>query len=68
MACSTLSTDPTDAIETVTSGSSGLTYDSTSDQYTYVWKTQKAWAGTCGQLQVKLTDNTTHTANFSFKK
>ena len=68
LACSALGTDPTDAIETTTSGNSGINYDSTNDQYTYVWKTQKGWAGTCGQLDVKLIDNTTHSAYFKFLK
>jgi hypothetical protein len=37
-----------DAIEqVVTASSSGLQYDTTTDTYTYVWKTQKAWAGQC---------------------
>lgn len=57
-----------DAIEqTVTAGSSSLSYDSTTDQYTYVWKTEKAWAGTCRTLVVKLDDGTYHQANFKFK-
>ena len=36
-------------------------------QYVYVWKTDKAWSGTCRQLVVKLSDNTEHRANFRFK-
>ncbi|HXI45020.1 MAG TPA: PxKF domain-containing protein, partial [Candidatus Acidoferrales bacterium] len=36
-------------------------------RYTYSWKTDKAWAGTCRQLIVKLTDGTYHWANFMFK-
>ena len=31
----------------------------------YVWKTDKAWAGTCRQLDVKLNDGTTHSAKFN---
>jgi hypothetical protein len=63
------STAPTDAIEqTVTAGASSLSYDPASDQYTYVWKTDKAWAGTCRALVVKLADGATHTANFQFTK
>jgi hypothetical protein len=59
---------PSDAIEeTVTSGNSGLQYDATTGTYTYVWKTQKSWAGTCRQLIVKLDDGTEHVANFKFK-
>jgi HYR domain len=58
-----------DAIEeTVTAGGSSLQYDSSLDQYTYVWKTNKAWAGTCRQLVVKLEDGTYHRANFQFVK
>lgn len=61
------STDPVDGIEeTVTAGSSGLSYDATTDEYTYVWKTNKGWKGTCRQLVVRLDDGTEHVANFSF--
>lgn len=57
-----------DVIEvTVNAGGSSLSYDALVDQYVYVWKTEKLWAGTCRQLQVKLNDGTLHTANFKFK-
>lgn len=57
-----------DAIEqTVTAGGSSLTYDPTTDVYTYVWKTDKAWAGTCRQLVLGLADGTVQRANFIFK-
>jgi hypothetical protein len=52
--------------ETVTAGGSGLQYDALTDVYTYVWKTQKSWAGTCRQLVVTLSDGTDHVANFQF--
>jgi hypothetical protein len=59
---------PTDDIEeTVTAGGSSLSYNATSDQYSYVWKTDKAWKGTCRQLIVKFNDGSTRTANFQFK-
>jgi hypothetical protein len=63
-------TAPTDAIEqTLTAGNSSLSYDATTDQYTYVWKTDKGWAGSCRTLVVKLADNTTvKTANFQLTK
>jgi extracellular elastinolytic metalloproteinase len=32
-----------------------------------VWKTNKAWAGTCRQLIVTLVDGTSHRADFKFK-
>jgi len=49
-------------------GSSSLSYAAGSDQYTYVWKTDKAWANTCRQLVVKYNDGQIHRANFKFKK
>jgi len=59
----------TDAVEvTLTAGSSSLQYDATTDTYTYVWKTNKTWAGTCRQLQVKLVDGSVHAANFKLTK
>jgi uncharacterized membrane protein len=45
----------------------GLVYDRGADQYRYIWKTEKAWAGTCRQLMVGLTDGTLHSALFRFK-
>lgn len=63
--CSSI--DPLDDIEeTVTAGDSSLQYDPASDTYTYVWKTDRAWAATCRQLTVKLDDGTFHLANFRF--
>jgi uncharacterized repeat protein (TIGR01451 family) len=56
-----------DLAETDTPGSSTLTYDASSDRYQYNWKTEKAWVGTCRLLVVKLSDGTSHTANFKFK-
>lgn len=51
--------------ETTLAGSSTLTYDPVTGQYTYVWKTEPAWADTCRQLVVKLVDGTYHRANFA---
>ena len=70
-ASGTVPADPNallDAIETVTAGASGLSYDAVSDQYTYVWKTEKAWSGQTRQLVLKLTDGSEHTANFQFRE
>ena len=53
--------------EILTAGSSSLSYDSTTDQYVYLWKTDKAWAGTCRQLMVRLNGGIVHSANFQFK-
>jgi len=57
-----------DGIEqTVTAGESSLQYDPASDEYTYIWKTDKAWAVTCQQLVVRFTDFSTQYATFKFK-
>jgi hypothetical protein len=67
VSCST--GEPTDAIEqTVTAGASSLQYDPSSNQYTYVWKTDKTWAGTCRQFDVMLNNGSTHSAMFKFTK
>ena len=59
---------PTTVIEeTVAAGGSSLSYDAAVDQYVYVWKTNKAWKGTCRLLTVTLNDGTTHLANFQLK-
>lgn len=60
---------PLDVVsETVAAGSSGLVYDSATGQYVYVWKTEKAWAGTCRQLSLNFNDGSTRRANFLFTK
>lgn len=56
-----------DVQQTVTAGGSSLTYDPNTDQYTYAWKTDKSWGGTCRQLTVQLTDGIAHVVNFQFK-
>lgn len=63
------STAPISSIEeTVTAKASSLTYDPATDQYNYVWKTEKAWANTCRQFILKLNDGSYHLANFKFDK
>lgn len=64
---------PVDAIEqTVSAGSSNLSYDATTNQYTYVWKTDKTWssssAGPCRQLVLRFVDGSYLRANFKFGK
>ena len=58
---------PEEVEETVTAGSSSLSYDPVSDRYTYVWKTENSWAGTCRQLVIQLKDGCTYRANFKFR-
>lgn len=63
--CSSEASDPIE--QTVTANASGLIYDATTDMYTYVWKTDRSWAGTCRQLVVTLKDGSLHRANFQFR-
>jgi probable HAF family extracellular repeat protein len=51
---------------TGSAGASSLSYDAAADQYTYVWKTEKAWANSCRQLLVRLSDGSEHRADFRF--
>lgn len=59
--------DPTDVIATTSAGESGLSYDTTTDEYTYVWKTKRRWRKSCHELVVKLDDGTVRTALFQFR-
>jgi CSLREA domain-containing protein len=52
---------------TVTPGNSVLTYDSFTNLYTVGWKTDKAWAGTCRKIVLRLTDGMDHAALFRFR-
>jgi hypothetical protein len=66
--CSTgVPVSPIDQNQTVNAGGSSLSYDASTGQYNYVWKTDKSWAGTCRQFTIVLSDNTMHQANFQFK-
>ena len=55
------------AVPPYPAASSGLQYDTASDTYTWVWKTDAAWKDTCRTLIVALDDGTTHEALFAFK-
>jgi len=59
-------TDTQVPIEATTDARAGLTYDAATGQYTYVWKTDKRWAGRCGQLDLGLADGSDHHALFTF--
>jgi hypothetical protein len=59
---------PADEIEeTVAPGGSSLQYDAATDTYTYVWKTNRAWGGTCRQLTVRFDDGSAHAALFELR-
>jgi T5SS/PEP-CTERM-associated repeat protein len=49
-------------------GDSTLSYDVTTNTYTLVWKTDKAWANTCRQLVLGLKDGSQHVAAFKLSK
>lgn len=56
-----------DQVETtVSAGASSLSYDATTQTYSYVWKTDKAWSRTCRQLILEFADGTTRIAIFHF--
>jgi large repetitive protein len=57
-----------DIEQTVTAGGSSLSYNAAADQYTYTWKTDKTWSGTCRKLTVRLADGSDHTAYFAFTR
>lgn len=60
--------DPSvDVNDTVAATGNSLSYDASSDQYNFVWKTDKSWVGTCRQLVLVLNDGSIHRANFKFK-
>lgn len=66
ISCDALATQD-DVDQLPASTTSGLTYDSSSNQYVYLWRTDKAWAGTCRRLTVRLNDGTGHPANFKLR-
>lgn len=58
--------NPTDSIELVSTGATGLRYDATAGQFIYNWKTPKK-PGFCYVVTVTLTDGTSKSANFQLK-
>jgi hypothetical protein len=54
--------------ETVTAGSSSLIFDATTGRYTYIWKTDKTWANSCRELQLKLVDGEVYRARFTIQR
>jgi hypothetical protein len=59
---------PIDDIETtVTANTGGLTYDPNTNQYNYVWKTDKTWAKSCRELTIRLKDGSVFPAIFQLR-
>ena len=44
-----------------------LSYDPKHDRYTFMWATDKSWAGSCKELLLTLRDGTTHGAYVRFR-
>jgi alpha-tubulin suppressor-like RCC1 family protein len=63
------SSSPEDQVSgTVTAGKSSLSWDAATDLYTYIWKTDKAWAVTCRTLTLRFIDGTEASASFKFTR
>jgi hypothetical protein len=61
---------PIDPIETyaIAAGGSALSYDALSDEYSYVWKTERSWGGKCFRFELGLHDGSNHTFETQFTK
>ena len=44
-----------------------LSYNAGPDRYTFMWQTDKSWAGSCKELSLTLRDGTAHAARVSFR-
>jgi len=64
--CASFAGDPTNSVEEVAAGSSGLQYLG-NGWWQYNWKTSKTYAGQCRIMKLTLDDKSEHTASFSFK-
>ena len=61
--CATL--EPLGPLMPINTGA--LSYKASTDRYTLPWKTDKSWAGTCGQVLLELDDGMTYVAYFQFR-
>jgi extracellular elastinolytic metalloproteinase len=52
---------------TATPPDNALSYNPATDRYTYPWKTEKAWAGTCRALVLRFTDGVNELAYVRFR-
>ncbi|WP_298988898.1 PxKF domain-containing protein [uncultured Pseudokineococcus sp.] len=49
-------------------GRSALSFDIATGTYTWVWKTEPSWAGTCRTFTLELDDGSVHTARVDFRR
>jgi uncharacterized repeat protein (TIGR03803 family) len=62
-----ISAVPSNSIEGIAATNSGsLQHAQGTDRYSFAWKTDPSWAGTCQELALELTDGTVHRATFQF--
>lgn len=52
--------------ETSTAGAGTLSYGPSNQTYSYVWKTDSAWSGTCRTFNMALDDGSVHQSTFRF--
>jgi hypothetical protein len=64
--CASFEGDPTNSVEEVAAGNSGLQYLG-DGWWQFNWKTSKTYKGQCRVMKLTLDDKSEHTASFSFK-
>jgi hypothetical protein len=52
--------------EIVNAKQRALTFDPVTQQYTYLWKTERSWVGNCAELVLRLSDGQERVARFRF--
>ncbi|HCH5773729.1 TPA: PxKF domain-containing protein [Vibrio parahaemolyticus] len=57
----------TDISDAQSSGSTGLRYDATTNQFIFNWKTSKGMKGSCRMLHLNLNDGSVYQAKFQFR-
>jgi hypothetical protein len=67
VACEDISSAVSDPVETTASGDSGLRFDPATNEYLYIWKTEKTQAGKCYIFLLNLNDGRQYRANFSLR-
>jgi hypothetical protein len=48
-------------------GKTSWSFNNQTNEYNYLWKTDKAWKGTCQMLNIRLKDGTNHRAKIRFR-
>jgi probable HAF family extracellular repeat protein len=54
--------------EVVNAKVSALTFDAATQRYTYLWKTDRAWVGSCRELVLRLSDGQERSAQFQIAR